>query len=91
MATLKPTTPLLTPKIGTSETGITSAPENCANSAHFSPAKATAVSIPHGYERAKATAVSIPHGHERAKATAVSIPHGHERAKAIAVSDQRAT
>ena len=72
MATLKPTTPLLTPKIGTSETGITSAPENCTKNAHFSPAKAIAVSIPHRHKRAKATAVSIPHGHERAKAMMVS-------------------
>ena len=65
------------PQQDTAETDDTSAPENCTKNAHFSPAKAIAV--------------SIPHRHKRAKATAVSIPHGHERAKAIAVSDHRAT
>ena len=43
---------------GTSETGITSAPENCTTNAHFSPAKAIAVSIPHRRKQAKAMAVS---------------------------------
>ena len=33
-------------------------PENCTKTAHFSPAKAMAVSVPHGYKRAKATGVS---------------------------------
>ena len=46
------------PQHGTSETGITSAPENCTKNAHFSPAQAMAVSIPHGHKRAKAMAVS---------------------------------
>ena len=46
MATLKPTTPLLTPQQGTAETGITSATKICAKNAHVSPAKATAVAIP---------------------------------------------
>ena len=46
------------PQQGTAETGITSAPENWAKNAHFSPAKAMAVSIPHGYRRAKAITVS---------------------------------
>ena len=46
------------PQQGNAETDITSAPENCAKTAHFSPAKAMAVSIPHRYQRAKATGVS---------------------------------
>ena len=46
------------PQQGTAETAITSAPENCTKNAHFSPAKAIAVSIPHIYQRAKATGVS---------------------------------
>ena len=60
------------PKQGTTETGITSAPENCTQNAHFPPAKATAVSIPHRHKQAKAIAVSIPHRHKQAKATMVS-------------------
>ena len=43
---------------GTAETDITTAPENWAKNTHFSPAKAMAVSIPHGYKRAKAMTVS---------------------------------
>ena len=46
------------PQQGTAETGITSAPENCTKNAHFSPAKAMTVSIPHKRKRAKAIAVS---------------------------------
>ena len=46
------------PQQGTTETAITSAPENCTKIAHFSPAKAMAVSTPHRHQRAKATAVS---------------------------------
>ena len=46
------------PQQGTVETTITSAPENRTKNAHFSPAKAMAVSIPHGYQQAKATMVS---------------------------------
>ena len=46
------------PQQGTVETAITSAPENRTKNAHFSPAKAMAVSIPHRYQRAKATMVS---------------------------------
>ena len=46
------------PQQGTAETGIASAPTNCTTNAHFSPAKATAVSIPHRHQRAKAIAVS---------------------------------
>ena len=42
------------PEQGTYETRITSAPENCTKNAHFSPAKAMAVSIPHRPQRAKA-------------------------------------
>ena len=59
MATLKPTTPLLAPNKGNSETGITSAPENCTKNDHFSPAKATAVSDKaQPMARAKVLAVS---------------------------------
>ena len=46
------------PQQGSLETGITSTPENCTKNAHFSPAKAMAVSIPHEHKRAKAMAVS---------------------------------
>ena len=46
------------PQQGTTETGITSAREKCTKNAHFSPAKAMAVSIPHRHKRAKATMVS---------------------------------
>ena len=46
------------PQQGTCETRITSAPENCTKNAHFSPAKAMAVSIPHRHQRAKAIGVS---------------------------------
>ena len=46
------------PQQGTVETTITSAPENRTKNAHFSPAKAMAVSTPHGYQQAKATMVS---------------------------------
>ena len=44
--------------MGQRETDGTSAPDNCTKNAHFSPAKAMAVSTPHGHERAKATPVS---------------------------------
>ena len=43
---------------GTVETDITTAPENCTKNAHFTPAKAMAVSLPHRHKRAKAMAVS---------------------------------
>ena len=46
------------PQQGTAETGITSAQAKCTKNAHFSPAKAMTVSIPHGYKRAKAMTVS---------------------------------
>ena len=55
---MKPPSPLHAPKQGTAETTITTAPENCTKNAHFSPAKAMAVSTPHRHKRAKATAVS---------------------------------
>ena len=38
------------PQQGTYETRITSARANCTKNAHFSPAKAMAVSIPHEHE-----------------------------------------
>ena len=59
------------PEQGTYETRITSAPENCTKNAHFSPAKAMAVSIPHEHERAKATTVSAEARPTPAKATTV--------------------
>ena len=46
------------PQQGNLETGITSTPEKCTKNAHFAPAKATGVSIPHEHEQAKAMAVS---------------------------------
>ena len=51
----------VTPLCGTllnCETAITTATEKRIKNAHFSPAKAMAVSTPHGHERAKATPVS---------------------------------
>ena len=60
------------PQQGTAETAITSAPENCTKNAHFSPAKAMAVSIPRRNKRAKAMAVSVEAQPARAKATGVS-------------------
>ena len=51
---------------GTAETTITTAPKNCTKKAHFAPAKAMAVSIPHGYKRAKAMAVSGNRAHRHA-------------------------
>ena len=60
------------PQQGTTETAITSAPTNCTKNAHFSPAKAMAVSVEAQPARAKAMAVSNPHTHQRAKATRVS-------------------
>ena len=87
---LKPPSPLLAPNQGTTETDDTSAPEKCTKNAHFSPAKAMAVSGEAQPAPAKATVVSIPLEHERAKAMAVSTPHEYQRAKATAVSDNRA-
>ena len=46
------------PQQGTAETDNTSAPENCAKNAHFSPAKAMAVSVEARSPPAKATTVS---------------------------------
>ena len=60
------------PQQGSLETGITSAPENCTKNAHFSPAKATAVSIEARPAPAKAMAVSVAARPAPAKATPVS-------------------
>ena len=46
------------PSTATAETDNTSATEKHAKNTHFSPAKAMAVSTPHGHKRAKATPVS---------------------------------
>ena len=46
------------PQTATIETGITSAPENCTENAHFAPAKAMAVSVEARPAPAKATGVS---------------------------------
>ena len=64
------------PQQGTAETDVTSAPKNCTKNAHFSPAKAVAVSIPRRHKRAKAVTVSVEAQPARAKATGVS----HHRA-----------
>ena len=64
------------PQQGTAETAITFAPTNCTKNAHFSPAKAMAVSIPRRHQRAKATRVSVEAQPARAKVTGVS----HHRA-----------
>ena len=60
------------PQQGTTETAITFVPTNCTKNAHFSPAKAIAVSNPHRHKQAKATRVSVEAQPARAKATAVS-------------------
>ncbi|MCQ5281653.1 hypothetical protein [Schaalia odontolytica] len=73
---LKPASPLLTPKQGSLETGIASAPEKRAKNAHFAPAKAMAVSIPHEHERAKAMAVSDNRTPGRQGQTAVPVGGG---------------
>ena len=77
------------PQQGNSETDITSAPENCTKNAHFSPAKAMAVSIPLEHERAKATTVSVKAQPAPAKATTVSVKAQPAPAKATTVSDNR--
>ena len=65
------------PQQGNSETDITSAPENCTKNAHFSPAKAMAVSTPHAHERAKAMTVSRWPASAVAEVMAVSqLPRG---------------
>ena len=64
------------PQQGTAETDVPSAPKNCTKNAHFSPAKAMAVSIPRRHKRAKAVTVSVEAQPARAKATGVS----HHRA-----------
>ena len=46
------------PQQGNSETGITSAPEKCTKNAHFTPAKAMAVSVKARPTPAEATTVS---------------------------------
>ena len=61
------------PQQGTSETGITSAPENCTKNAHFAPAKAMAVSVEARPAPAKAMTVSIEAPSAPAKAMAVSV------------------
>ena len=60
------------PQHGAAETDDTSAPEKRTTIAHFSPAKAMAVSIPRRNKRAKAMAVSVEAQPARAKATGVS-------------------
>ena len=60
------------PQQGSLETGITSAPKNCAKIARFSPAKATTVSVEARPAPAKAMTVSTPYRYQQAKATPVS-------------------
>ena len=58
IATMKPTTPLLTPNTGPLKPTTPLRPKNAPKNAHFSPAKATTVSTPHRHKQAKATMVS---------------------------------
>ena len=60
------------PQQGSLETGITSAPKNCTKNAHFTPAKATTVSVEARPAPAKAMTVSTPYRYQQAKATPVS-------------------
>ena len=78
------------PQQGTAETGITSAPENCTKNAHFSPAKAMAVSVEARPAPAKAMTVSVEAQPAPTKATTVSTPHRYQQAKATPVSGERA-
>ena len=62
MATLKPTTPLLTPNKEALKPTSPLHPKTAPKNTDFAPAKVMAVSIPHRYQRAKVTAVSPPTG-----------------------------
>ena len=62
------------PRTATIETGDTSATEKHAKNTHFSPAKAMAVSTPHGHEGAMVPSVSDNHTHGlRAPAAAPAV------------------
>ena len=74
---------------GQHETAITSATEKRTQNAHFSPAKAMAVSIGARPARAKAMVVSSEARPARAKVMAVSTPRTDEREKATGVSRER--
>ena len=58
--------------VGQHETAITNATEKRTKNTHFSPAKATAVSVEARPTRAKATPVSTQHSHKVGKASPVS-------------------
>ena len=60
------------PQQGNSETGIASAPEKCTKNAHFTPAKAIAVSVKARPAPAKAMTVSVKARPTPAEATTVS-------------------
>ncbi len=60
------------PQQGNSETGIASAPEKCTKNAHFTPAKAIAVSVKARPAPAKAMTVSVKARPAPAEATTVS-------------------
>ena len=73
------------PQQDTAETAITTAPTNCTKNAHFLPAKAMAVSIPHRHQRAKATMVSQTTGPPGRQGQAAA-PAGPEAMSGPAIS-----
>ena len=80
MATLKPTTPLLTPNTGPLKPTTPLRPKNAPKNAHFPPAKAMAVSKPHRHKRAKAIAVS------NHRATSPATPRRSARGRLLAAT-----
>ena len=68
------------PQHGAAETDDTSAPEKRTKNAHFSPAKATAVSNPHRHKQAKAIAVS------NHRATSPATPRRSARGRLLAAT-----
>ena len=80
IATMKPTTPLLTPNTGPLKPTTPLRPKNAPKNAHFPPAKAMAVSKPHRHKRAKAIAVS------NHRATSPATPRRSARGRLLAAT-----
>ena len=80
IATMKPTTPLLTPNTGPLKPTTPLRPKNAPKNAHFPPAKAMAVSKPHRHKRAKAMAVS------NHRATSPATPRRSARGRLLAAT-----
>ena len=80
IATMKQTTPLLTPNTGPLKPTTPLRPKNAPKNAHFSPAKATTVSNPHRHKQAKAIAVS------NHRATSPATPRRSARGRLLAAT-----